>query len=152
MVWRALIGRLVQGLGWRFFGCDCDDAFDTRISLRPRFTSYYNKVPRTPKQSSLSTCPQSYVLSSEELSGAPSPPRRSFGGCWRAWRVRQVGRKERWRGAMESHMQMESGRSYMDVPSTRVSGVRSWCLRPWWSSQSSYVFSVVVVALHSISS
>jgi hypothetical protein len=37
-VWRALIGRLVQELGWCFFGYNCEDGFDTGISLRPRIT------------------------------------------------------------------------------------------------------------------
>jgi hypothetical protein len=78
-VWRALIGWLVQELGWRFFGCDYEDSFDTGISLRPRITSPCPDSPHA-AQPSASTVPSAIrPLLLRALGGALAPAKNLRG-------------------------------------------------------------------------
>jgi hypothetical protein len=72
-VWRALIGRLVQEPGLRFFGCNYEDGFDNGISLRPRITRSCPDSPHTAHRAA-STVPSAIrPLLLRVLGGALAP-------------------------------------------------------------------------------
>jgi hypothetical protein len=141
--WRSPIGWLLQELGWRFLVGD--EVFDTQISLRPRNTRLSTGFPTNPGAISFDSfnvaCSHSFFLRTS-FRGRNCPreelPRTETISCdygdydYRHARRGCGGAAKQW------------GRSCMGAPSMRALGARSWYLRPWWNSQSSYVFSTLI--------